>query len=320
MRRSAIGVTLDDICEMFEVTERTAHRLRNAVVELFPQAESRLGDDRKRYWRLPQSTAELLVDVSADEVAALETSRRLLAHNGYGEIATQLEGLTEKVTALIAPSVTRRLEPDVEAVLEAEGVAIRPGPRPGRNPAVIDALRQAIKGCQMVLLFYNYRGREESAEIEVEPYGILFGSRHYLVAHRPGRQGPYLRMYSLPEIQRATVLNKAFERDASVSLQAFADRSFGIFQEAPRRVIWRFSGPAVRDARHFLFHPQQQVEELPDGRLQVSFEAGGLLEMCWHLFTWGPSVEVVEPAELRELYRHCLDQGGAPPSHPGQEV
>jgi len=314
MRGSAVGITLDDIRAMFGVTERTAHRLRNAVVELFPQAESSLGPDRRRYWRLPRGTVERLLEVTADELAALETSRRLLVRNGYHEVAERLQDLSEKVAALLSPAVGRRLEPDVEAVLEAEGVAIRPGPRPQRNPVVVEALREAIKGCRLVRLLYHYRGRDGSTEVEVEPYGILLGSRHYLVAHRPDSdRGPFLRMYSLPEIERAEILEESFLRDPAISLQDFAERAFGIYQEPPRRVVWRFSGRAVRDARHFLFHPQQQIEELPDGDLQVSFEAGGLLEMCWHLFTWGSSVEVIEPAELRDLYQHCLEQGGAPP-------
>src|SRR5690606_1659404 len=92
---------------------------------------------------------------------------------------------------------------------------------------------------------------------------------------------------------------------------------FGIYQEAPRRVVWRFHGPAVRDARHFLFHPSQEMEERPDGSLEVRFTAGGLREMCWHLFTWGRHVEVVEPAELRELYALGLAEGGAPPPERG---
>ena len=31
----------------------------------------------------------------------------------------------------------------------------------------------------------------------------------------------------------------------------------------------------------------------------VRFRAGGIDEMCWHLFTWGESVTVMKPARLR---------------------
>lgn len=35
------------------------------------------------------------------------------------------------------------------------------------------------------------------------------------------------------------------------------------------------------------------------GRDRVAFRTGGMQEMCWHLFTWGTAVDVVEPEELR---------------------
>ncbi|WP_395708167.1 WYL domain-containing protein [Reyranella sp.] len=38
----------------------------------------------------------------------------------------------------------------------------------------------------------------------------------------------------------------------------------------------------------------------------VRFRAGGLMEMCWHLYTWGADVEVLEPAELKQLMGRAL--------------
>ena len=33
----------------------------------------------------------------------------------------------------------------------------------------------------------------------------------------------------------------------------------------------------------------------------VRFKASGHLEMCWHLYSWGKSVEVLQPARLRQM-------------------
>jgi predicted DNA-binding transcriptional regulator YafY len=84
-------------------------------------------------------------------------------------------------------------------------------------------------------------------------------------------------------------------------LQKFAERSFGVFQEEPFDVVWRFSPKAAPDARQFLFHPTQVLADQPDGSLIVRFRAGGALEMCWHLFTWGDQVEVMAPKRLRRM-------------------
>ena len=309
MRGSAGGLSLDDMQRMFDITERTAHRLRNAVIELFPSAEVIVGPDQRRYWRLPRGTADKMVEFSPEELAALDTARRTLQQTGHAETARMIEQVAAKLHSLISPSMARRLDPDVEALVEAEGVALRPGPRPDYDRNILQELRQAIKGCLTVQLSYRYRWRGQVSELEVQPYGILFGSRHYLIAHRPGQTaGPYLRLYSLPEIDRVVLTDRSFERDKSLSIKDFCQRSFGIFQEEPRRIVWRFSAIAARDAAAFNFHPTQRIRPLPDGGLEVEFTAGGLLEMCWHLFTWGKNVEIVEPAALRELYARCLSQ------------
>jgi WYL domain len=73
---------------------------------------------------------------------------------------------------------------------------------------------------------------------------------------------------------------------------------------------------AAPDARHFLFHPTQSFEDQPDGSLLVRFRAGGALEMCWHLFTWGNQVKVIEPKRLatmlgRNAEALCRGQSGS---------
>ncbi|MGO8867970.1 MAG: WYL domain-containing protein [Alphaproteobacteria bacterium] len=72
-------------------------------------------------------------------------------------------------------------------------------------------------------------------------------------------------------------------------------RSFGVFQEKPFDVVWKFKPEAASDAREWVFHPHQVIEDQPDGSLIVRFHAGGAREMSWHLYTWGDAVDVLRP-------------------------
>ena len=65
------------------------------------------------------------------------------------------------------------------------------------------------------------------------------------------------------------------------------------------QIVPRFDSIAARDASSFAFHPDQNVEENDDGSLTARFRAGGIDEMCWHLFTWRENVVVERPARLR---------------------
>ena len=64
-------------------------------------------------------------------------------------------------------------------------------------------------------------------------------------------------------------------------------------------MVLRIAPEAADEAACWLFHPTQVVTREADGALRVSFRAGGAQEMCWHLFTWGTVVTVLEPNELR---------------------
>jgi predicted DNA-binding transcriptional regulator YafY len=98
-------------------------------------------------------------------------------------------------------------------------------------------------------------------------------------------------------------VDESFELDPDFSIRRHAEQGFGSYESAAQHgeVIWKFRPNAAEQARRFVFHPTQQVEELDDGSLVVRFCASGHLEMCWHLYTWGDAVEVIAPEELHEM-------------------
>ena len=195
----------------------------------------------------------------------------------------------------------RRLEPDIEALLEAEQLAMRPGPRPKSRPFVLEELRNAIKGFRAVNIKYRNRSTRRINRRVVHPYGFLYGHRHYLLAFNTVRGAEGFRLFSLSNIEGVEVLDEYFERDPEFSLQEFSQQSFGVFQEEPFEVVWRFSPKAAADAADFSFHPNQLTEKQSDGSLIVRFKSGGALEMCWHLFCWGEDVEVLAPEHLAAM-------------------
>jgi len=112
-------------------------------------------------------------------------------------------------------------------------------------------------------------------------------------------EGGDWRLFRLSRIIEVRTLKQTFERAPTFSLRKFAERSFGVFQEKPFNVVWRFSPEVAEDAREYLFHPTQKIEEQPDGSIVVRFRAGGRREMDWHLYTWGDEVEVLKPRNSR---------------------
>lgn len=300
MQGAPAGLSLQEIQSVFQVSRRTAERMRDAVLDLLPGEEMEAGERTKR-WRLLPGVLNNLIRFEADELAGLEAAISLLSREGMKGQAAGLRALMAKLKALQRPGEALRVEPDLEALVEAEGLAMRPGPRQSIRPEVLAGLREAIKRGVKVKL--RYRKREDGSLVHrtICPYGILYGSRHRLIAYREREKA--FRPYVLMNIERLEVTNETFERDPKFTLQGYAEHSFGTFQEeeGPFDVVWKFSPETAGDARNFVFHPSQRMERQPDGSLLVRFRAGGLLEMAWHLFTWGEGMEVVEPIKLRTL-------------------
>lgn len=304
MQASTEGIGLQDIQEEFEVGRRTAERMRDALLSLFPHVEELRADGKTKRWRLPSGAIAGLIQISAEDLAEMKTAIQLLRKDGLTHHAENLDKLWLKIKGRLKPETAASIETDLEALLEAEGHAMRPGPRPRINAHVLYILREAIKGFCKVKLTYYGRVKGTTTTRIVHPYGFVYGLRHYLIAWC--EQAKALRSFSLPNIVDVSLTDVPYRKDPSFSLKEYAERSFGVFQEEPYDVVWRFS-PAVAEAvseQHF--HPNQVIEPQKDGSIIVKFKAGGFKEMCWYLMTWEGYAEILEPAHLRKAYEDMI--------------
>ncbi|WP_205750760.1 YafY family protein [Brevundimonas sp. M20] len=305
MAASRRGVSLKDIEQEFGCHRRTAQRMTKALEDCFPAVEVRVDDDRTLRWVLPSRPVAPLLTPSADELVSIKAGIDELKRCGMGAEAVHLRTLDYKVRSLIPPGVSVRLEADEEALLEALGHATRPGPRLATRAPIDAALSQALKGPFQLKMLYRSRSEAAPRERIVAPHGLLLGVRRYLVARDLSKPGSNLRHYRVEDIEAAEVLPDSFALDTDFSLRVHSERAFGSYESDGEHgpVVWRFTPEAARRARRYEFHPTQVFEDQPDGSLIVRFEASGHLEMCWHLYTWGDKVEVLEPESLRFMVK-----------------
>jgi predicted DNA-binding transcriptional regulator YafY len=298
-----VGVTIDDVMERFGISKRTAQRMLRVLESQFPDTVVANDTDGRRRWRLPSSVLRDLMTLSADELAALDLAAETMTRSGLTVEAENLLGLREKILALVPRAQAARIETDLEALLEAQGLAARPGPRQRIERKIVAAISEAIKACRILEVEYRARDETTPRARKLQPHGLLTGLRRYLVARSAREAAGPMRLYVVENIRSASVGTESFERDPAFDLKAFADRAFGVFQNEEEfgEVVWHFLPDAAAHARGFEFHRSQQMEELADGSLIVRFSASGHLEMCWHLYVWGDKVEVLAPERLRDM-------------------
>ena len=309
------GVSLVEVTEEFGVNMRTAQRMIRGLEAAFPSVEFSTDQDRRRWWKLDDTKFLRMQGIRDSELAALDMSIRRARREGAAEDVSALISLRDRLLATMPSSHARRAEVDAEAMLEAQGYACRPGPRVQVEPNIMGAIAVAIKAPFTLTISYKRKTEDAAYDRIVEHYGMLLGIRQFLIARDQGN-GREFRCFRLDRISKANITGQSFARDPEFDLDAYAAQSFGSFHsdQEYQPVIWRFTPSAAAAAREFAFHSNQVVTEEPDGGLRVEFTASGWVEMAWHLYQWGDKVEVIAPAELRDLVKgHHRDDVGVLP-------
>lgn len=306
MSASRQGISLSDICSKYAVSLRTAQRMIRSLERYFPQIGSiRDGDGTKR-WRLDGGPLKSVITVVAEEIAAIGIAIEALKGSGLNREADLLNGLQQKVKALLPRERLAKLEPDFEALLEAQGLVARPGPKTKISNELLQTIAEAIKSSRILRVNYEGRQDEKARPRNIAPLGLLTGPRRYLIAFEPGGKQPNaIKTFRVEAIREPVLLDQYFERPHDFKLKEFAQKSFGVYQreDDSADIWWRFSPKAAQQASTIQFHPRQSEHWNNDGSLDIKFRASGQLEMSWHLYQWGNEVEVISPPELAERIR-----------------
>lgn len=287
MQSSREGVSLTDIISRFKVSRRTAERMRDMIISRFIQAEEIEDENRQKRWRIPQGTLKDFIQFSADDLTCLDLAKKALGKSHIENKAIQLNEIIEKISASIKSNTLRKIEPDAEVLLEAQGFVKRVGPKIKIEQSFLDTIKKAILTCQKIKIVY--KGKKQT----VNPYGFLYGNKHYLIAYSDKvKEYRYFALHKLTDVE---LTNTFFQKDNQFSLDAFTKDCFGVYKETPFEVEWLFDKEVADDAQRYEFHPSQKMIKNPDGSLTVKFFAGGKKEMDWHLYTWGDKVKVIKP-------------------------
>ena len=300
MQANRQGISIQDIIEKFSVSRRTAIRMKNIISNVFPLIKEVKTDSRIKRWTIPSSTLEKIVSVDAEEFASLEIARKLLKKNNLAHEAKKIEVLKNKISMVLSSNLLNKIETDLEVLVENELIAFKAGPKPIYEKQLLKDIRYAVKACLKCEIKYNKK------KFIVEPYGILFGHRHYLVARNSQDKIIKLKYYSLPEIELFKISNGYFSRDDSLSIKKLVDKSFGVFDEKPFDVEIVFNKNVAKEARQFLFHSSQTFTDNPDKTLTLKFHSGGMIEMAWYFFRWGKNIKVLKPKKLKMLLKKFL--------------
>lgn len=289
------GVSLNEIQERYNISRRTAERMRDAVLTAFSQVDEIETDDRCKRWGFTNYSLNELVTFSNEDIALLEELKKTC--NNLSQV--EIENIIIKMKAL-KHKFTKIDEEKIELILQSEGYAIRQTQNFKVNLAQVSVIRQAIKEKRKLRAEYHDKIRI------LEPLGLIYGEKVHLIA-REEEKGESEFNYVLHKLKNIRITHEEFD-SKGFNLQEYSKKSFGVYFGEIYDVKLKFIPEVAEDVMNYNFHPTQKINLQDDGSLIVTFKASGDKHIMWNLFKWGNAVDILAPLELKKKYREYLEE------------
>ena len=290
------GVTLNEISARYNVSRRTAERMRDSLTCIFPQIDEIETSDLQKHWGFTNYSISQFISFTPKELANIEQYQRRTTNK---ELKEELGKTIEKIKAF-GNKKDKSIEDNIELFMQTEGYAVRQMPQYKINFENLNIIREALQHSKMVEGFYHDKKRL------IEPLGMIYGDKIYLIA-REKKKGAGIYNYLLHKFSNLKLTDKSFNK-GDFNLQEYTNQSFGVYHGEILDVKLLFSPDLAPEASEYNFHPTQKGKFNKDGSYTVTFKASGNKEIIWHVFKWGSGCQIVSPKSLKEEYKKYLKE------------
>jgi predicted DNA-binding transcriptional regulator YafY len=166
---------------------------------------------------------------------------------------------------------------------------------------------------------YHAPHADAPKRFQYDPYRILLVQEGVYCVGKAPAFGDIITL-AIERIHSLTLTDESFTVDPKFDAKKQETEAFGVIWEKPIQVVVRFRADQAPYAREREWHPTQRLKDLADGRLELSFRAGGAFEIIRWILGWGDAAEVVRPARLREEVAKVLRASAAVYAEPSSTI
>lgn len=296
MQSKPQGVTINEIMERYNISRRTAERMRDSLITIFPQIDEITTQDNQKHWGFKNYSIDTMIRFTPKEIANIEQIQRQTTNK---ELKSELRQTIEKIKALNKKN-SNTAEKEIELYMQTEGYAVRQMPQYKVNLKSLNVIRAGVQFSKMVTGIYHNKKRL------IEPLGMIYGEKIYIVA-REKEKGTEIYNYLLHKFNNLSLTDKSFDK-GNFNLQDYTNLSFGVYHGDVLSVKLSFAKEIAEDVKEYIFHPTQQIIEEKDGSVTVTFHASGSKEIIRNVFKWGKNCKILEPKSLQQEFIMCLEE------------
>ena len=312
------GWRVDELRQELRIADRTYRKYKRLLTQFSPwasQGRSRLEEveeEGQRWLRLRSAAEEEdpALDALLARLTAFHLARQLFAVVGERELERPLHSALQELFADHRPrrlATVAHLEKRLLQILHVAPDA--PKDYSQHTTTVKEILRALVYSRRLKMTYASASSDLRSHEIEPLTLALYRGGL-YLFARYSGHPRVYNFVVDrIRAVERMMGPGGSFTYPSpqDYSPSRFMHDAFGIFVRdragtPKQRVELVFAAVPWLNAylRERTWHASQQFEDLPDGRLRLSFEVGSLEEVIPWVRGFGGQVEVIGPPALIE--------------------
>jgi predicted DNA-binding transcriptional regulator YafY len=281
-------------CEEWEVSQKTVQRDIDYLRDMLG-APIEYDRDRKGFYYTNQNWFLPSLSMSeGDLLAVLIGARALEAYRGT-PAAKDLERVFTKLAEMLPDKLSFKPE-----LLFTRFTFTSPPSKPIDEKIWVQIVR-GLMNQRSVKIVYRSMEAKETKEREIDPYHIANLAGEWYVFARC-HLSDQLTQFSVPRIQKATLLEKTFKLPNDFDPEKLLATTFGRFAlgdkvHEVRLLFDKEIAPWVLERQ---WQPKQKIQKRANGDIELSFKVTGLFEVFRWVLAWGHNCKVLAPAELKK--------------------
>ena len=308
-RARGVGVTIDELAALCDVTTRTIRRDLQALEEAgFPLFDDKGRDDGKTRWLVNgQAFKGLSAGLTVSELCALYFSRTLLESLSGTPFRDDVESAFEKLSSALTPHMRQFLD-QLPRVIATKGDPSRRKDDPKQQRLIARALEATLQLRQANILYHS-KSSERTKTYLVHPYRLAFAQGAlYLLAYVP--EYSEVRTFAVERLQELSLLEERFTPIEELPDTAFP-HSLGVHSGPPERVEIEFQPAAADYVRSREWHASQSLRDDATGCLLMTLDVCLDRALRSWILSFGPFARVVAPASLAKEIAEQFEEARA---------